>query len=66
MEWNGFMIGTGIKEIWAIKGVTPTSGNPVWDATMFLISRKHQTHIVDFKDVVPDEGVIPCTAHMIK
>ena len=29
MESNCFMIGPGIKEIWAIKGLTPTSGNTV-------------------------------------
>ena len=31
MEWNCFLIGQGIKEIWAIKVVTPTSGNPVYE-----------------------------------
>ena len=29
MESNGFMIGPGIKEIWAIKVVTSTAGHPV-------------------------------------
>ena len=29
MEWNGSMIGPGIKEIWAIKVVWSTVGHPV-------------------------------------
>ena len=29
MEWNVFMIGPGIKEIWAIKVVSSTAGHPV-------------------------------------
>jgi len=39
MDSNGFLIGPGIKEIRAIKGVPPTAGHPV---VFYFISRADQ------------------------